>query len=60
LSKAGAQDPVIPFSEVVGKGANSPPEQIGATVLNVGMTFGFMVRVRVVIIAHCPADGVKV
>lgn len=60
LSKAGAQDPEIPLSEVVGKGANSPPEQIGATGLKVGLIFGFTVRVRVANVAHSPAVGVKV
>ena len=57
---AGAQVPVIPLLEVVGNGFNVPPEQIGVTGVNVGVMFGFTVMVRVVVVAHCPAVGVKV
>ena len=60
LFKAGDQVPVIPFVDVVGKAANAAPEQIGATALNVGVTIGFTVIVIVVVVAHCPAVGVKV
>ena len=60
LFNAGAQVPVIPFVEVVGNGAKVAPEQIGATALNVGVTFGLTVMVNVVVVAHCPAVGVKV
>ena len=51
---------MIPFSEVVGNGTNVPPEQIGATVLNVGVTLVFTVIVNVAVVAHCPAVGVNV
>ena len=57
---AGAQVPVIPLLEVVGNGFNVPPEQMGATAVNVGVMFGFTVMVRVVVVAHWPAPGVKV
>jgi len=60
LSKAGAQVPVIPLVEVVGSGVRVAPEQIGATAVNVGVTFGLTVIVKVVVVAHCPAAGVKV
>jgi hypothetical protein len=60
LSNAGAQVPVIPLLEVVGKGDRKAPEQIGATALNVGVMFGLTVIVNVVVVAHCPAVGVKV
>jgi hypothetical protein len=60
LSKAGAQEPVIPLLEVVGSGASVAPEHIGATAVNVGVTFGLTVMVSVVVVAHCPAVGVKV
>jgi len=60
LSKAGAQAPVMPLLEVVGNGASVAPEQIGATAVNVGVTFGLTVIVKVVVVAHCPAVGVKV
>ena len=46
--------------EVVGKAAKVAPEQIGFIAVNVGVTFGFTVIVLVVVVAHCPAVGVKV
>jgi len=52
LSKAGAHVPVMPLEDVVGNGANTAPEQIGATAVNVGVMFGFTVMVRVVVVAH--------
>ena len=52
LSKAGAQDPVIAFVEVVGNGDRVAPEQIGATAVNVGVTFGLTVIIKVVVVAH--------
>ena len=62
LSRAGDQLPVIgvAFVDDVGNGANTAPEQIGATALNVGVMFGLTVMVKVVVVAHCPAVGVKV
>ena len=60
LFNAGAHVPVIPLLEVVGSGDNVAPEQIGATALNVGVTFGLTVIVNVAVVAHCPAVGVKV
>jgi hypothetical protein len=60
LSKAGAHVPVIPLLEVVGSGASVAPEHIGATAVNVGVTFGLTVIVNVVDVAHCPVDGVNV
>ena len=46
--------------EDVGNGANTAPEQIGATAANVGAMFGLTVMVNVAVVAHCPAAGVKV
>ncbi len=46
LFSAGDHVPVTPFVEVVGNGDNGLPEQIGATALNVGVTFGFTVIVN--------------
>jgi hypothetical protein len=60
LLSAGAQAPVIPLVEVVGSGVKVAPEQIGATALKVGVIFGLTVIVNVVVVAHCPAVGVKV
>jgi hypothetical protein len=60
LFNAGDQVPVMPLFEVVGNGDKVVPEQIGATTVNVGVTFGLTVIVKVVVVAHCPALGVKV
>ena len=60
LFNAGAQVPVIPLVDVVGKGASTAPEHIGATAANVGVIFGLTVMVSVVVVPHCPAAGVNV
>ena len=49
---AGDQLPVIPLLDVVGSADNVAPEQIGATALKVGVTFGLTVIVSVVVVAH--------
>ena len=51
---------MMPLLEVVGIAINVPPEQIGATAVKVGVMFGLTVMVRVVVVAHCAAAGVKV
>jgi hypothetical protein len=60
VSSAGDQVPVSPSREVVGKAAKVPPAHIGATAVKVGVMFGFTVILKVVVVAHCPAVGVKV
>ena len=60
LFSAGAQVPVMPLFEVVGNGVKVAPEHIGATAVNVGVIFGLTVIVKVAVVAHCPAVGVKV
>ena len=60
MFKAGDQVPVMPFSDVVGKAVSVAPEQTAGTVANVGVMFGLTVMVNVAVVAHCPADGVKV
>ena len=50
----------MPLLEVVGSGDKVAPEQMGATAVNVGVTFGLTVIVKVVVVAHCPAVGVNV
>ena len=62
LFNAGDQLPVtgVVLVDDVGSGFSVPPEQIGATALNVGVMFGFMVIFNVVVVAHCPAVGAKV
>ena len=54
LFNAGDQLPVIGVAlvEDPGSGDKVPPEQMGATALNVGVMFGFMVIVNVVVVAH--------
>ena len=60
LFNTGDHVPVIPLVDVVGNAAIVAPEQIGATCENVGVTIGFTVILKVVVVAHCPALGVKV
>jgi hypothetical protein len=60
LSNAGDQVPVIPLVEVVGSGAKVAPEHIGPIPLNVGVMLELTTIVSVVVVAHCPAVGVKV
>jgi hypothetical protein len=60
LTTAGLQVPEIPFVEVVGKTGAVVPVQNAGTVLNVGVTLGFTVTFKVVVVAHWPAVGVKV
>ena len=60
LFKAGDHVPVIPLFDVVCKSFKVSPEQIGFTSVNVGVTFGFIVMLKVVAVAHCPTLDVKV
>ena len=50
----------MPLVDVVGNAASAAPEQIGATAVKVGVTFGLTVIVKVVVVAHWPAVGVNV
>ena len=50
----------MPLLEVVGNGFNVAPVQMGATAVKVGVMFGLTVIVKVVVVAHSPAVGVKV
>ena len=52
LSKTGAQVPVMPLVDVVGRAVSVAPEQIGATAVKVGVMFGLTVIVKVVVVAH--------
>lgn len=60
LFNAGDHVPVKLLLEVVGKAANAVPVHIGATAVNVGVAGGPTEIVNVVVVAHCPAVGVKV
>jgi hypothetical protein len=52
----------MPFEEVPGNVGTVPPEQMVSVVpkLNVGVTFGFTVTTKLVVVAQTPAAGVKV
>ena len=52
LLSAGVQVPVMPSLDVRGNAFKVPPEQIGATALNVGRIFGLTVIVSVAVVAH--------
>ena len=56
---AGAHVPVMPLVEVVGKAAIEAPEQNGPTEANTGTTWSLITMVRVVLVPHWPASGVK-
>lgn len=56
----GAHVPAIPLLDVDGSGEMEDPLQNGPTELNDGVTFGLMVMVKFVDVAHCPAAGVNV
>ena len=60
MFSAGDHVPVIPLSDVVGNADNVPPEQIGATALNVGSMLVLTVIVNEAVVAHCPTVGVNV
>jgi len=60
LSTAGDQVPVIEFVDVVGSADKLAPEQIGATCVKVGVTFGVTVMVMLAVVAHNPTVGVNV
>ena len=60
LSMAGDQVPEILFVEIIGKATTLSPTQIAGIGLNVGVTAGFTKMVKVWVVAHWPAFGVKV
>lgn len=62
LIVAGLHVPVIPLVDVVGNAGTAAPSQTLSVVpkLNVGVMFGFTVTVNVVVVAHCPPEGVNV
>ena len=60
LLSTGVHVPGIPLFDVVGNAASGAPEQMGATAVNVGVMLGLTIIVNVVVVAHCPAAGVKV
>ena len=59
---SGDHEPVMKLLDEVGNVGIIPPEQILKVVpkLNVGVVCGVIVTINVVVLAHCPALGVKV
>ena len=59
---AGFQVPVIPFVEVAASAGTTPPAQTESEVpkVKVGVRLGLTVTVYVNVVAHTPAEGVKV
>ena len=55
----GVQVPVIPFGDMASKFGGTLPEQIDKSS-KLGSTRGLTTIVIVVVVAHCPTDGVKV
>ena len=60
LIVAGLHVPVIPLVEVVGSAGAVEFWQSGPIAVNAGVICGLMVIGNVAMMAHCPADGVKV
>lgn len=62
LTTAGVHTPAIPLLDVAGNVGTVAPIQIDADVpkLNVGVTIGFTVTVKVCVVAQIPAVGVNV
>jgi hypothetical protein len=58
---AGLHVPLMPLVDVPGKTGTAEPAQYvcDEPKANVGVTFGLIVTVSVVVVAHCPASGVK-
>jgi hypothetical protein len=52
LLSAGAQVPLTPLVDVVGKGLKVAPAQIELTCVKAGVTRGFTVIVIVAVLAH--------
>jgi hypothetical protein len=51
---------MMPLFEVVGRAGIEAPAQNGPAAVKVGVIFCSIDMVRVVVVAHCPAFGVKV
>ena len=62
LTAAGLQVPVTPLSDVFGREGTPAPAQmvIDGPKLKAGMVLGVTVTVKVAVVAHRPAVGVKV
>ena len=59
LITAGNHVPVMPLGEVAASVGATDPSQNGAIAAKLGITVGLTVTLRVCVVAHCPAAGVK-
>jgi hypothetical protein len=55
----GFQVPLILLFDVVGNACAEDPWQNGPSCVNVGVAIPEMITSIVVVVPHCPADGVK-
>jgi hypothetical protein len=60
LIAAGFHVPVTPLFDVAGKAGGVELRQRGPIWVNDGISWGLITIVIVAVVAHCPADGVKV
>ena len=60
LIAAGLHVPVMPFVEVAGRAGGTEFWQSGPIWVNAGVTSGSVTIAIVAVVAHWPADGVKV
>ena len=60
LIAAGLQVPVMPFVEVAGRAGGTEFWHSGPICVNTGVTSGSVTIAIVAVVAHWPADGVKV
>jgi len=55
----GDHVPVIPFVDVVAKVAGVAPTQYGPSAVKAGVTLSLTTTLTFILVAHCPAVGVK-
>ena len=60
LTVAGLHVPGIPSFDLAGRTGADAPVQMAGIAVNAGITCGSMVIIKVPVVAHCPASGVKV
>ena len=59
LIVAGNHAPAMPLFEVLGKVGAAVPLQKAGIGVKVGVTDGLTVTLKLAVVAHCPALGVK-
>jgi hypothetical protein len=56
----GLHVPVMPLLDIAGNAGAAAFWHSGAIAVKVGVICGLIVTLKVAVVAHCPADGVKV